>query len=96
VTTRTALAITDFFPPTAKRIFVYMASSVNGRITISPRTDGHAGAKKSGEQNASTDFGGILPTARGGGGEAEIRYVSSLYYWTDAAASILTTRGYKR
>ncbi len=93
VSTWTSLSVTSFFPPNAKRIHVLGAA--NGRwLGISPRSDGHAGAYSNINIPTATDFG-IISAAMSSIANLDIRYASSIYYYSAAADAELDALGWE-
>jgi hypothetical protein len=91
----TAQSLSPFFPTTSKRIIV--AGAGTNQMGISPRSDGHAGAyfRTDSTSSSANNFGGIFPSTRFSWGMLEIRYVSSIYYFTTNANSSLIAVGWR-
>jgi hypothetical protein len=91
----TAIGITAFCPPTAKKIQGIIAAS-NSDLGFSPRSDGQAGMiNTGGNAGAATTLGGVLPTARLAAKMFDVRYEDTMYYYTNSAGFTLLAQGWE-
>lgn len=92
----TAQSITALAPPTAKIVHTVFGITNASGIGLSPRSDGHAGSYfRAGNSGASSDMGGVFPTARENWGDDSIRYEDTIYYFADNANSTVVMNGWE-